>query len=52
MSLKDFLYPDCHLCRTLRASMCIGLIVVLATYAVQLVKINVEVNHDLRRGSQ
>ena len=42
--LKDFLYPDCHLCRELRAGMAAGLIVALAVYAVQLVIINIEMN--------
>jgi hypothetical protein len=44
MDLKDWLYPDCHLCRGLRASMALGLIVVLATYAAQLIQINIEMN--------
>lgn len=42
--LKDMLYPDCHLCRELRAGMAVGLIVALAVYATQLVIINVEMN--------
>ena len=42
--LKDFLWPDCHLCRELRAGMAAGLIVALAVYAVQLIVINIEMN--------
>lgn len=42
MTLTDIIYPNCHLCRTLRASMCLGLIVVLGTYALQLLTINRE----------
>ena len=49
MTLKNFLYSDCHLCRTLRAAICAGLIVVLATYGVQLLKINVELWKEGRR---
>ena len=49
MHVTDIVYPDCHLCRTLRAAICAGLIVVLATYGVQLVKINVELWKEGRR---
>lgn len=42
MTLTDAIFPDCHLCRTLRASMCAGLIVVLATYMLQLLNMNRE----------
>jgi hypothetical protein len=51
MTLKDILYPDCGLCRGLRASMSVGLIIVLAVYAVQLFIINVEMNLKEREGS-
>lgn len=44
MTLKDFLYPDCGLCRGLRASMSVSLIIILAVYAAQLIIINVEMN--------
>lgn len=44
MDVKDIIFPDCSLCRTLRAGICAGLMVVLATYAAQLIIINVEMN--------
>lgn len=48
MKLTDLLYPSCHLCRTLRASMCAGAIIVLATYMLQLLNIN----HEMKRKEQ
>lgn len=44
MDLKDFLWPDCHLCRELRAAMSIALSIILAVYAIQLWIINIEMN--------
>lgn len=37
-------WPSCHLCRELRAGISLGLIVILAVYAVQLFIINIEMN--------
>ena len=45
MKLIDLVYPDCHLCRELRISICIGALVVIGTYMVQLLIIN----HEMRQ---
>ena len=42
MSFSEFIYPSCPLCRTLRISMCIGTLIVIVTYMVQLLKMNRE----------
>lgn len=42
MDLKEWFWPDCHLCREIRAAMCAGLIIVLGTYMLQLLNINRE----------
>ena len=44
MTTKDLLWPDCWLCRTLRASISIATAFVLLTYAWQLIQITVEMN--------
>ena len=41
---KDALYPSCSLCRGLRAAMSVGTAIVLAFYAFQLIRINIEMN--------
>jgi hypothetical protein len=46
MTFKELVYPSCRLCRGLRAGMAAGLIVVLATYAYQMVMLNIEQNHE------
>jgi hypothetical protein len=43
-NFKDWVYPDCHLCRGLRAAMSAGTAIVLAFYAWQLIRINIEMN--------
>lgn len=42
MDFSELIYPSCPLCRTLRISMCIGLLVVIVTYMAQLVKMQRE----------
>lgn len=48
--LKGFLWPDCWLCRTLRASISIALAFVLLTYAWQLIQITIEMNLKEKAG--
>ena len=48
MTFKEFVYPSCRLCRGLRVSIATGLIVVLATYAYQLILLNIESNHEAK----
>ena len=43
--LTDLAFPDCWLCRSLRISMSIGIVIVLLTYAGLLLKINVEMHY-------
>ena len=48
-SFTDLIYPDCHLCRTLRISMCAATLIVVTTYMGQLIQIGVELRREGRR---
>ena len=42
MSFSELIYPSCPLCRHLRIAMCIGSLIVIGTYLVQLVNMDRE----------
>ena len=40
MSFSEIVYPSCPLCRHLRLAMCLGCLIVIATYMVQLINMD------------
>ena len=42
MSFSELIYPSCPLCRHLRLAMCLGSLIVIGTYMVQLVNMDRE----------